>query len=66
MTTKIQSNVDGSSDILNGAVIAAHIDSTGNVWIIVENFADDTAASAGGVPIGGLYRTGATVKCRIV
>lgn len=66
MTTNIRSNSDGSSDILNGVTVAAYIDSTGNVWIVVENFADDTAASAGGVPIGGLYRTGATVKCRVV
>ena len=29
------------------------------------NFADDTAAQAGGVPLGGLYRNGSDIKIRI-
>ena len=29
------------------------------------NFADDTAAAAGGVPLGGLYRNGNVVSIRI-
>lgn len=32
---------------------------------ILGNFADDTAAKAGGIPLFGLYRTGATVKVRV-
>ncbi len=30
------------------------------------NFADDTAAAAGGVPLGGLYHTSGSVKIRLV
>lgn len=29
------------------------------------NFADDAAAALGGVPIGGLYRTGSFIKIRV-
>ena len=29
------------------------------------NYADDTAAAAGGVPVGSLYRTGSAIKQRI-
>lgn len=29
------------------------------------NYADDTAAAAGGVAIGSLYRTGSAVKVRV-
>lgn len=29
------------------------------------NYADDTAAAAGGVPIGSLYRTGSAIKQRV-
>ena len=29
------------------------------------NYADDTAAAAGGVAIGGLYRTASVVKIRV-
>lgn len=31
----------------------------------LEDYADDAAASAGGVPINGLYRTGSSVKVRV-
>jgi len=65
MTTKVQSNADGSSSILNGAVEAIHIATDGKVILSVPNFADDSAAATGGVPIGGVYRTGATVKARV-
>ncbi|MEN2749351.1 hypothetical protein [Sphingomonas sp. T9W2] len=30
----------------------------------IENYADDAAAGAGGVPVGGVYRTGSTLKVR--
>lgn len=32
--------------------------------LAVPNYADDTAASVAGIPVGGLYRTGNTVKVR--
>ena len=31
---------------------------------VLQDFADDTAAAAGGIAIGGLYRTGSIVKVR--
>lgn len=31
----------------------------------IQNFADDAAASAGGIPIGGIYRTLGDLKVRI-
>ncbi|MXO72870.1 hypothetical protein [Alteraurantiacibacter buctensis] len=34
-------------------------------WTKLEDFADDTAAAAGGVQIGQLYRTGSVVKVRV-
>jgi hypothetical protein len=30
------------------------------------NFANDTAAAAGGVPLGGLYRNGGVIQIRLV
>lgn len=32
--------------------------------LAVPNYADDATAAAAGIPIGGLYRTGTTVKVR--
>lgn len=32
----------------------------------LQDFADDTAAEAGGVPINGLYRNGSVVMIRVV
>jgi len=32
---------------------------------LADNFADDTAAATGGIPIGGLYHTSGTVKIRL-
>lgn len=29
------------------------------------DFADDAAAATGGVPVGGIYRTGSVLKCRV-
>lgn len=34
-------------------------------WTTLGDFADDTAAASGGVPVGSLYRTGSTVKVRV-
>ncbi len=31
----------------------------------LQDFADDAAAAAGGIPVGGLYRTGSIVKIRV-
>lgn len=32
---------------------------------IYGDFADDTAAATGGVPVGGYYRTGSALKVRV-
>ncbi len=37
----------------------------GHIKMLLEDFADDTAAAAGGVPITGLYRTASAVKVRV-
>lgn len=34
-------------------------------WTALEDYADDTAAASGGVPVGGTYRTGSVVKVRV-
>lgn len=31
----------------------------------LSEYADDTAASAGGIPLNGLYRTGSAIKQRV-
>lgn len=32
---------------------------------LLTNYADDAAAATGGVPVGGLYRTGSALKVRV-
>lgn len=34
-------------------------------WAALQDFADDTAAAAGGVAVGQLYRTGNSVRVRV-
>lgn len=36
-----------------------------NLNTLLPNYADDAASAAGGIPVGGLYRTTSTVKVRI-
>ncbi len=31
----------------------------------LSDYVDDVAAAAGGVPVGGFYRTGSTIKVRV-
>lgn len=33
--------------------------------VIPPEYADDTAAAAGGLPVGGLYKTGSILKIRV-
>ena len=51
----------GSANFL-GAVIAS---GSGNS-VLGSNFANDGAAQAGGIPIGGIYHTNGAIKIRIV
>lgn len=39
---------------------------TATNWAALANYTDDTAAAAGGVPIGGLYRNGSVVQVRVL
>lgn len=49
----------------NGNVIAGFRNDR-QIWMpLLQNFADDTAAAAGGISIGNLYRTGSAVKVRV-
>ena len=41
----------------NGALILSQV--------LTTSYADDTAAAAGGVPVGGLYRTGGAINIRL-
>lgn len=43
------------------------VDAAGRVGfpVVFQNFADDTAAATGGVPVGGLYRTASVIKQRV-
>lgn len=38
---------------------------TATDWSALADYADDTAAAAGGVAVGELYRTASVVKCRV-
>ena len=49
----------GSANFL-GAVIAS---GSGNS-VLGSNYADDTAAAAGGIPLGGIYHTNGAIKIR--
>ena len=37
----------------------------GTVSLLLVEYANDSAAATGGVPIGGLYKTSGTVKVRV-
>jgi uncharacterized delta-60 repeat protein len=51
--------------------VTGSLDVSGNGYVILSkvsasyNYADDTAAQAGGVPLGGLYHTSGTIKIRL-
>ena len=68
MTAKVTASADGTYGSLGvGATIEIiKFKADGTSVIVLPNYADDTAAAAGGIPIGGMYRTGAAVKCRTV
>jgi hypothetical protein len=67
---EVPNTPDGSMKIARGNVGATTqdvltISSNGSITIPLSNYANDTAAATGGVPIGGLYRNGGDVKVRI-
>jgi hypothetical protein len=62
----------GSGDIDRVNIIAAYPTGSGAATILLPtvsqslDFADDTAAATGGVPLGGVYRIGNTLSIRII
>jgi hypothetical protein len=62
----------GSSDLDRANIIAAYPTGSGAATILLPtvyqslDFADDTAAATGGVPLGGVYRIGNTLSIRII
>ena len=67
MSIALSAAADGLSGTLQlGGVDIIKVRSDKSVVLILANYTDDAAATTGGIPIGGLYRTGATVKARTV
>ena len=67
MTITLKSNPDGVSGAIqvNGVdkvIIGASGIQSG---VLITSYANDTAAAAAGVPVGGLYHTAGTVKIRL-
>ena len=65
--TKLE-NVATTTSVDIGDSIALNTAATGFVVLDVANMtdaADDTAAAAAGVPVGGIYKTGSTLKIRV-
>lgn len=75
MTAKFTASSDGSKVLIgNAAEDALEIDSVAKTvkvlspysFVPTPSYANDSAAAAGGVAIGGLYHTTGTVKVRLV
>jgi hypothetical protein len=74
MTAKIGASADNTKvTIGNAAEMALEIDSVAKTikavspysFIPLTSYANDSAAAAGGVAVGGLYHTTGTVKVRL-
>ncbi len=66
----ITAGAGGATDANGGDITvtpgaAGGIGTAGHFKMILANFADDTAAAAGGVPVNGWYRTASVVKVRV-
>jgi hypothetical protein len=71
-------DISGSARVSNGMTVSGSLLASGSShtiqsgYVILQqvsqslNFVDDTAAAAGGVPLGGLYRNGNFIVIRIV
>jgi len=75
MTAKLTASADGSKVLIGTAAEdALEIDSVAKTvkalspysLLPLTSYANDAAAAAGGVAVGGLYHTTGTVKVRIV
>jgi len=60
----------GNAEITGSLLITGSINNNGNIiFPLISsslNFDDDTAAASGGVPLGGLYRSGSLILIRLV
>ena len=73
MTAKITASADGTKvnigtaaeDALQIDATAKTIAGTATYSFLLRDYADDAAAAAGGVPVGGIYRTASALKVRI-
>ena len=67
MTITIKSNPDGVSGAIQvNGVDKVTIGSSGiQSGVLITSYANDAAAAAAGVPVGGLYHTAGTVKIRL-
>ncbi len=68
MSATVRANADGSASILVGAIEAIRVNAAGNVTITLSttSYANDAAAAAAGVPVGGLYNSTGSAKVRLV
>ena len=67
MTITIKSNPDGVSGAIQvNGVDKVTIGASGiQSGVLITSYANDAAAAAAGVPVGGLYHTSGTVKIRL-
>lgn len=67
MTITIKSNPDGVSGAIQvNGVDKVTIGASGiQSGVLITSYANDAAAAAAGVPVGGLYHTAGTVKIRL-
>ena len=67
MTITIKSNPDGVSGAIQvNGVDKVTIGASGiQSGVLITSYANDAAAAAAGVPVGGLYHTTGTVKIRL-
>ena len=67
MTITIKSNPDGASGAIQvNGVDKVTIGASGiQSGVLITSYANDAAAAAAGVPVGGLYHTAGTVKIRL-
>jgi hypothetical protein len=59
--------ISGSTTNHNTASFSGIIRASGSAnSVLASNFADDSAAAAGGIPIGGMYHNAGAIRIRIV
>lgn len=64
---KLGDNADSSKNFVISvpAIADGTISLTKENGALLDNFVNDAAAKAGGVPVGGLYRNGSVVMVRV-